>query len=81
MNEVENSDSQHAELLDHAADLGIDRILTVGDKIGRVAKANSHSNSKEELVEKLKSIDLTNATVLLKASRSIKLESILNSIS
>ncbi|WP_462252806.1 UDP-N-acetylmuramoyl-tripeptide--D-alanyl-D-alanine ligase [Ekhidna sp.] len=80
MNEVENSDSQHAELLDYAAQLGIESILTVGDKIGRIANAENHSNSKEELVEKIKSIDLSNATVLLKASRSIKLESILNSI-
>ncbi|MEO9872549.1 UDP-N-acetylmuramoyl-tripeptide--D-alanyl-D-alanine ligase [Ekhidna sp.] len=81
MNELENSDNQHAEVLEHARKLGINRVLTVGEKIGKVANPNQHFESKDQLVAELKKMDLSNSIVLLKASRSIKLESILNSIS
>ena len=78
MNELENPDEQHQEVLDHAETHGI-QLFTVGEKIGRVAKAESHFNSKEELVLAVKKLNLSNTTVLLKASRSIKLETILKS--
>ncbi|MEP1034611.1 UDP-N-acetylmuramoyl-tripeptide--D-alanyl-D-alanine ligase [Ekhidna sp.] len=80
MNEVENSDDQHAELLEYARKLGLTNVLTVGEKIGKVANPNHHFKSKEALEERIKKMDLTSSTVLLKASRSIKLESILKSI-
>ncbi|WP_436515000.1 UDP-N-acetylmuramoyl-tripeptide--D-alanyl-D-alanine ligase [Ekhidna sp. To15] len=80
MNEVEDSDVQHAELLEHARKLGLTQVLTVGEKIGRVANPNHHFDSKSALEEELKKMDLSKSTVLLKASRSIKLESILKSI-
>lgn len=80
MNEVEDSDGQHTELLEYARKLGVTNVLTVGEKIGKVANPNHHFESKDTLEEELKKMDLSNSTVLLKASRSIKLESILKSI-
>lgn len=80
MNELENPDEQHHEVLKHAKDLGIDIIMTLGDKIGRVSDPGIHFDSKENLEKALKKMDLSNTNVLLKASRSIKLESIVNSI-
>lgn len=81
MNELEKPDEQHREILDHAAALGIDLVLTVGEKIGKVANPVHHHDVKETLEEELKKMDFSNSTVLLKASRSIKLETLLNSIS
>ncbi|MEO9483440.1 MAG: UDP-N-acetylmuramoyl-tripeptide--D-alanyl-D-alanine ligase [Ekhidna sp.] len=81
MNEVQDSDDQHAEILEHARKLGLSHVLTVGEKIGRVANPKHHFHSKEDLEEELKKMNFANSTVLLKASRSIKLESILKSIS
>jgi len=80
MNELENPNQQHQEILDHAKKLEIDLVMTIGDKIGQVSTKN-HFDSKESLEETLEKMDLSNSNVLLKASRSIKLESILNSIS
>lgn len=79
MNELENSNSHHMEILSHAKRAGIKRVLTVGQKFGWVADPEFHFKTKEDLVQYLKSIDIKGSTVLLKASRSIKLESILNS--
>lgn len=80
MNEVEDADDQHEELLEYARKLGLSKVLTVGEKIGKVANPSNHFESKEKLEEKLRKMDLSDTTVLLKASRSIKLESILKSI-
>ena len=80
MNEVEDSENQHAELLEYAGKLGLSHVLTVGEKMGKVARPEYHYDTKELLEERLKEMDFSNATVLLKASRSIKLESILKSI-
>ncbi|NQZ77801.1 MAG: UDP-N-acetylmuramoyl-tripeptide--D-alanyl-D-alanine ligase [Ekhidna sp.] len=81
MNELESPDENHKEVLDHAKRLQIDQLLTVGEKIGVVADPDQHFATKEELELHLKNMDLSATTVLLKASRSIKLETILNSIS
>ncbi len=80
MNEVEDSDLQHIEVLELARNLGLSNVMTVGEKIGKAANSNSHFQSKDDLEKALRSMDLSETTVLLKASRSIKLESILNSI-
>ncbi|WP_421764196.1 UDP-N-acetylmuramoyl-tripeptide--D-alanyl-D-alanine ligase [Ekhidna sp.] len=80
MNEVEDSNDQHSELLEYARKLGLSNVLTVGEKIGKVANPKYHFESKEELEKELIKMDFSNSTVLLKASRSIKLESILKSI-
>lgn len=79
MNELENPDESHTEILKVANDLGIE-VKTIGDKIGRVAPVQTHYNSKEELEENLEKENFSSSTVLLKASRSIKLETILDSI-
>ena len=81
MNELDNPDEQHKEILDHAKSLGIKNVITVGEKIGRVANPDHHYSTKEELEKDLRKMDFSGSTVLLKASRSIKLETILNSIS
>ncbi|MFK7953980.1 MAG: glutamate ligase domain-containing protein, partial [Ekhidna sp.] len=79
MNELENPDESHTHILKVASDLNIE-IKTIGDKIGRVAPSKTHFSSKEELEKNLQSENFSNTIVLLKASRSIKLETILNSI-
>ena len=82
MNELENPQAQHQEVLDYANSTGIKEILTVGPMMGAVADNRSiHFASKEALEKHLKERDLTGYTVLLKASNSIKLESITKSIS
>ena len=80
MNELENSDDQHQEVLDYARDLEINHVLTIGAKIGKVANASTHFDTKDELERALDKIDFSGSTVLLKASRSIKLETIINTI-
>lgn len=81
MNELEDPDAGHQEILEYAKNLGIKNILTVGAKIGSAANPDTHFETKDKLQEHIKPIDFSGCTVLLKASRSIKLESILNSIS
>ncbi len=80
MNEIENANSQHMEVLTYARKVGIDQVLTVGQKFGWVADPQFHFKTKEELEQHLKGSDFKNSTVLLKASRSVKLETILKSI-
>ena len=82
MNELENSDDQHREVLHYAKALGI-AVFSVGEKIGQAAEAVNHANHfdlKGNLEERLKSLKLSNTTILLKASRSIELETILKSL-
>lgn len=81
MNELEDSNSHHMEVLAYAKKVGVKQVLTVGQKFGRVADPDFHFNTKDDLEEELKKMDFANTTVLLKASRSIKLESVLKSIS
>lgn len=79
MNELENPDKDHKEVLDFAMSLNIE-CLTVGAKIGRVADASTHFNTKAELVDFLNTKNLSGFHVLLKASRSIMLETIVENI-
>ena len=80
MNELEDSNSQHMEVLTYAKKVGVGHVLTVGQKFGWVSDPQFHFKTKEELEQHLKSLDFKNTTVLLKASRSVKLETILKSI-
>ncbi|MEM6642081.1 MAG: UDP-N-acetylmuramoyl-tripeptide--D-alanyl-D-alanine ligase [Bacteroidota bacterium] len=80
MNELENPDESHTEILNFAKELGISKVLTVGAKIGRVADPETHFDTKAALEKFLSEINLNGATVLLKASRSIKLETTLKSL-
>lgn len=79
MNELENPDQDHKEVLDFAKSLGVE-VMTVGDKIGRVAEATTHFTDKEALVKTLEGKNLSGYHVLLKASRTIKLETLVQHI-
>lgn len=79
MNELQNPNDEHQIIIDLASRLGIE-VKTIGDKIGEVADPVSHFSSKDALVKHLEEQNFSNCTVLLKASRSIKLETVLNSI-
>ncbi len=80
MNELENPEKDHKEIIDYAKKLKIDLVLTVGRKIGVVADPSNHFDSKEDLVRELENQNFNDTTVLLKASRSIELETILKNI-
>ena len=80
MNELENSEEAHTEILDLANNLPIDQVLTVGKKIGKTNHKGPHFDHKEDLVVFLEKENFSDSVVLLKASRSIKLETILENI-
>ncbi|MEM9824750.1 MAG: UDP-N-acetylmuramoyl-tripeptide--D-alanyl-D-alanine ligase [Bacteroidota bacterium] len=80
MNELENEDDEHKRLLDFARSLGIEQVFTVGQKIGKVANPAYHYATKEALQKTLEHVDFRGNTVLLKASRSIQLEKMLDFI-
>ncbi len=81
MNELDHPDEQHQEILDYARALKIKHVMTVGKKIGRVANPSNHFDDKADLEIELEKMNFSDSTVLLKASRSIKLETLLNAIS
>lgn len=76
MNELQDSDMHHKNILKLAQDHDIP-VMTLGEKIGRVAAPENHFNSIEALSEAVKSLQLHDATILLKASRSVQLEALL----
>ncbi len=77
MNELENSDQEHDELIAFAKELDLE-VITIGKKIGTSSETNTHFDDKEPLIEYLKEKTFPDAAVLLKASRSIELETILD---
>lgn len=81
MNEIERSEEAHQEVLDKACEMPIDQVFTVGKKIGTARGADRHFDTKECLIQFLDQNPLKPSVVLLKASRSIELETILNYIS
>ena len=80
MNELEKPDESHTEILNFADDLGIEEIISVGEKMGRVAQKENHFDNKSALSKYLSEKDFSDSVVLLKASRSIKLETVLENI-
>lgn len=78
MNELENSDQEHRDIVSYAKDLSIE-LITIGEKIG-IADAENHFDSKEDLETYLKTQNFSDSVVLLKASRSIKLETTLETL-
>ncbi|MEM0939950.1 MAG: UDP-N-acetylmuramoyl-tripeptide--D-alanyl-D-alanine ligase [Bacteroidota bacterium] len=80
MNELENPEKDHEEILSYADELDIDAVFTIGSKMGVVADPKNHFDSKAELEKELEKRNFSDTTVLLKASRSIDLETILKSI-
>lgn len=75
MNELENSEEKHTEIVLLANELGIE-LMTVGEKMGLANSEGTHFDKKEDLVGFLSDKKYTDTVVLLKASRSIKLETI-----
>jgi len=67
-------------MLDYAEEVSIEQVLTVGEKVGRGADDAHNFDRKESLEDRLREMNFSDTTVLLKASRSIKLETILKSI-
>ncbi len=76
MNELENSERAHQELIGYAKDLNLS-IITIGKKIGPANLTGTHFDDKEKLTSYLKEQTFADTVVLLKASRSIELETIL----
>lgn len=76
MNELENSDQEHTELIAFAIGLDLE-VITIGKKMGVTELVPRHFDDKEPLINYLKSETFPDSIVLLKASRSIKLETIL----
>lgn len=75
MNELKNSEQEHAGIVELAKAKKLE-LITVGEKIGKANSSRTHFDDKEDLENYLSNRKYTNATVLLKASRSIKLETI-----
>ena len=82
MNELENSDEEHRTLGKFIADLGIDEVLLVGEKIRpaleHLPKAKHFSSTANLLAAN--SLQQASSTILLKASRTIKLEQVLEKL-
>ncbi|MEP1093953.1 MAG: UDP-N-acetylmuramoyl-tripeptide--D-alanyl-D-alanine ligase [Cyclobacteriaceae bacterium] len=79
MNELENSDEEHKKLIEFARKLGLE-ILTTGEKIKISSQSSDYFASKEDLVSHLDTQKFPDSVVLLKASRSIKLETLVENL-
>ena len=76
----EESEKEHKSILELAASLNFDEIITVGKCFQKVnAHYESYENS-QQLAERLKTNGITSKNILLKASRGIALEQILEYI-
>ncbi len=79
MNELENSKKEHEQVRNHAKKLELE-LLTIGEKMGEGNSTSMHFADKSELTNYLDNQTFSNTTVLLKASRSIELETILQNL-
>lgn len=78
-----DSNTEHQKILKYAIARGIDEIYTVGTKMKNAAGGNTTFgvfDSVEELLQFIKHNELKGKSVLLKASRSSKLEQVVTSI-
>jgi UDP-N-acetylmuramoyl-tripeptide--D-alanyl-D-alanine ligase len=83
MNELQDSDEQHRSLGEEISQMAIDEVILVGEKIRPAMESLPIAKHYPSTVDLLKadSLKLTaNSTVLLKASRSIKLEQVLEKL-
>ena len=83
MNELENSEEEHLKLGACLNTLPIDQVILVGQKIRPVMDElpnATHFATTNELINSEALGALSNATILLKASRSIKLERLLKKL-
>ena len=70
--------AEHQTILDFAKSCGFDEIITVGPHFKSVNHSENAFENTTELVERLKSQPVKNPNILLKASRGIALEQIID---
>ena len=75
----EESLKEHQSILDFANSCGFDEIITVGPNFKKVNSDHAYENT-SELIEALKSKSIDQDNILLKASRGIALEKIIDYI-
>ncbi|UQB70488.1 UDP-N-acetylmuramoyl-tripeptide--D-alanyl-D-alanine ligase [Epilithonimonas zeae] len=76
----EESLKEHQTILDFAQSCGFDEIITVGPNFKLVNHSDNAFENTSELIERLKTNPIKNENVLLKASRGIALEKIIDYI-
>jgi UDP-N-acetylmuramoyl-tripeptide--D-alanyl-D-alanine ligase len=80
----ERAPTLHAELGVHAREAGIERLLTLGEHSAETARAFGrgarHYQRVEELVAEVQSALATNVTVLIKGSRFMRMERVVEAI-
>lgn len=77
----EESDAEHAQILQLAQTLHFDQIFTVGPNFGKINNDFQSFDTSEKLKVYLQSHPLNTKNILLKASRGIALEKVLEDIS
>lgn len=76
----EESMKEHQAIIDFAKTCGFDEIITVGPNFRSVYKSDNAFENTTQLIERLRSIPIDKSNVLLKASRGIALEKIIDHI-
>ncbi|QSS96357.1 UDP-N-acetylmuramoyl-tripeptide--D-alanyl-D-alanine ligase [Psychroflexus sp. ALD_RP9] len=79
----ETSLKEHQQLLAYAKSLQLNDILLLGEEFKKASvefESISHFDSVENLIKHLKKSNLTNSSILIKGSRGMKLEVIINEI-
>jgi UDP-N-acetylmuramoyl-tripeptide--D-alanyl-D-alanine ligase len=79
MNELQDSEKEHRDIVEYAKKLNL-AVITVGEKMGVITDSDFHFNEKQDLISYLDSNKFPDSIVLLKASRSIKLETVVENI-
>lgn len=76
----EESDTEHASILCQAESLGFEEIITVGENFKKINNISQAYSNAAEFIEMLRQNPLTSKNILLKASRGIALEAVLDYI-
>ncbi len=76
----EESESEHQAILNLAQSLSFDEIITVGKYFKKINKSSKSYENSQELSDELKTNKILSKNILLKASRGIALEKILEFI-
>ena len=74
----DESEKEHMEILKFAENLSFDQIITVGDHFKKVVNNEQNFQDTEEVIEYLKVNKIISDNILLKASRGIALEKIID---
>jgi UDP-N-acetylmuramyl pentapeptide synthase len=86
MGEVGNAGPAfHAEIGAHASERGVDRLLTLGDMTKHVVasfgEGGAHAATIEDLLQAVKSEDQPGTTFLVKGSRFMRMERVVDALS